>query len=105
MDIWTIERAREVLRKHLDDKGYGEGTRLAKLCGVGPELPGRWARGERSPEADGGSREALEAELGIPANAWRRRRDQDHQEPPPSIPPGIHIADISSPSASREGEA
>ena len=77
---WTIERARQVLSAHLEERGYGEGTRLAKLCGVGCEMPGRWARGERNPEADGGSREVLESELGIPATAWRKSRNRKTAE-------------------------
>jgi hypothetical protein len=70
----TVEQAREALQRHLDNNGHGEATRIAKLCGVDPGLPGRWARGERTPDADGGSREVLETETGIPASAWRRRR-------------------------------
>lgn len=68
-----------MLTEHLTSNGHGEGARLARECGVDLSLPWRWARGEKTPDADGGSREVLERETQIPAHYWRRSRKQQRR--------------------------
>lgn len=63
-----------MLRAHLKKRGRGEAARIARECGVDLSLPGRWARGDKNPDADTGSREVLERETGIPATYWRKDR-------------------------------
>jgi len=72
-----LKNAQKALRKHIRDRGRGEASRLARACGVGLPLPGRWARGERTPTGyteQGDVCEILERETGIPRAAWRKVR-------------------------------
>jgi hypothetical protein len=68
------KKAAATLEKYLKKKGRGATAALARECLVSLSLPGRWARGEKVPSADGLSRGVLRIAAGIPTEWWARTR-------------------------------
>jgi len=85
--VSMLKQARKALRDHLKRKGRGEAARLARECGVTSPLPGRWARGDKTPSGESDSREILERETGIPAHWWRRERSTSARETDQQVSP------------------